>query len=439
MKLAVVGTGYVGLVAGACFAEAGNDVVCVDVDEEKIASLRRGTIPIYEPGLQPIVERNLREGRLGFTTDLAAAVARAQTIFLAVGTPPGPDGRADLGQVHAAADAIAAAMPADRVVVVKSTVPLGTVEALAERMAARTPHRVQVAMNPEFLREGSAVEDFQRPDRVVIGARDEDVHALLGDLYAAFVPDPARILHVSIASAELIKYASNAMLATRISFINELSRLAERTGADIEDVRRGVGADERIGPAFLRAGVGYGGSCFPKDVRALLAAALERGVELEIVRAVHRVNESQKRVLLERIVERYGGNLTGRTFAVWGLAFKPNTDDMREAPSIVLIEGLLARGASIRAYDPVAVRRAQQVFGNRIAYCATNYEALEGADALAIVTDWPEFRMPDFDKVRSLLREPVVFDGRNLYSPARMDQMGFTYVSVGRPAVYGTD
>lgn len=436
MHIGVIGTGYVGLVAGACFAESGNDVICADIDEEKIARLNGGEIPIYEPGLEPIVERNLREERLRFTTDVAMAVRESDVIFIAVGTPPGEDGSADLKHVLAVAETIGRNMNGEKVVVTKSTVPVGTALKVKAAIEAHTSHPVHVCSNPEFLKEGAAVEDFMRPDRVVIGADSEHAKRVMGELYAPFVRTGKPVLFMDIASAEITKYASNAMLATRISFMNMIARLCEAVGADVDAVRRGVGTDSRIGPSFLFAGCGYGGSCFPKDVKALIRTLGEYDVDAGILDAVEALNESQKRFVLDRAVERFGEDLSGRTFALWGLAFKPETDDMREAPSLVVVEGLLERGATVRAHDPEAMEVAKRYhFGDRITYCENNYEALEGADALLVLTEWQPYRRPDLDRLRTLLAEPVIIDGRNLFDPARMAEEGFEYVSIGRVPV----
>jgi len=441
MNVTVIGSGYVGLVAGACLADAGNQVVCLDVDARKIAQLNSGGIPIYEPGLEDIVARNRQAGRLVFTTDVAASVAHGALQFIAVGTPPDEDGSADLKHVVAAARGIGRHMDGYRVVVTKSTVPVGTADkvraAIQEELAARgARHELSVVSNPEFLKEGAAIEDFMRPDRIVVGADDARAGALLRELYAPFQRNHERILMMSVRSAELTKYAANAMLATRISFMNELANLAERLGADIEEVRQGIGSDPRIGYHFLYAGVGYGGSCFPKDVAALQRTAEEAGRPLQLVSAVEKVNEAQKHVLGSKIKAHFGARLAGRRIAVWGLAFKPNTDDMREASSRVLISDLLAEGAMVRGYDPVAGEAARGLFeryqGVEIAGSAM--DALEGCDALAIVTEWREFRSPDFAAVRAKLSTPVIFDGRNLYDPAVVRSYGLEYHPIGRRA-----
>jgi UDPglucose 6-dehydrogenase len=443
MQIAVVGTGYVGLVAGACLAETGNDVVCCDIDARKIARLNAGEVPIYEPGLAPLVERNLAEGRLSFTTEVASAVAEAEVIFIAVGTPPGEDGSADLQHVLAVAETIGRSMPArgpEKIVITKSTVPVGTARKVKEAIARHTARRVHVCSNPEFLKEGAAVQDFLKPDRVVVGVESEHAREKLAELYAPFVRTGNPVLFMDLASAEITKYAANAMLATRISFMNTIAGLCEAVGADVALVRQGIGTDERIGPSFLFAGIGYGGSCFPKDVQALVHTLHTVGVDAAILEGVEKVNAAQKGLLLERVVARYGADLSGRVFAVWGLSFKPETDDMREAPSLMIVRGLLARGAAVRAHDPEARHEAERYFGDllpggRLTLCEKNYECLEGADALLVLTEWQPYRRPDFDRVKALLKQPVVFDGRNLWEPEKMRERGFHYTSIGRPAV----
>lgn len=436
MNIGVIGTGYVGLVVGACLAETGNDVLCADIDAEKVERLNAGDVPIYEPDLERLVERNLETGRLRFTTSVAETVRASTVVFIAVGTPPNEDGSADLQHVLAVAEEIGRAMNGEKIVLTKSTVPVGTAREVRETIERLTSHPVHVCSNPEFLKEGAAVEDFMKPDRVVIGADSERAKEVLAELYAPFVRTGNPILFMDIPSAELTKYAANAMLATRVSFMNEMAQVCERVGANIDLVRYGIGSDRRIGPGFLFAGVGYGGSCFPKDVKALVRTGDEIRYALRILRAVEAVNDGQKRVILEKIDRHFGeGKARGRTFAVWGLSFKPETDDMREAPSIVVVEGLLERGAHVRAHDPQAMRTARTVFGDRITYCAQDYDALEGAEALIVVTEWNQYRRPDFERVRRLLRKPLVFDGRNLYAPERMAALGFTYYSIGRAAV----
>jgi UDPglucose 6-dehydrogenase len=439
MNLTVVGTGYVGLVTGACLANVGNEVLCVDLDANKVAKLSDGMVPIYEPGLHDIVRRNLAAGRLQFTSDPAKGARFGKLQFIAVGTPPDGSGSADLSHVLSAARSIGEYMDGDRVVINKSTVPVGTAgrvhACIASALATRgASHAVSVVSNPEFLKEGAAVADFMRPDRIVIGSDDAAATMLLRELYAPFGRNHERLMVMGVRSAEMTKYVANAMLATRISFMNEMALLAEDFDADIDAVRRGIGSDERIGHHFLYAGCGFGGSCFPKDLRALTRSAADVGRDLTLLRAVEQVNEAQKTLLWRRVVERFGADLHGRLFAVWGLAFKPNTDDIREAPSRVLIDELLARGAHVQAYDPVAMPAAQRAFGarQRLSYADRAFDALEGADALLIVTEWTEFRSPDFAGMRAVMRSPVVFDGRNLYEPSLMRSHGFEYRGVGR-------
>ena len=439
MKITVIGTGYVGLVSGACLAEMGNDVLCLDIDPKKIAILEAGGLPIHEPGLDQVVARNVAAGRLHFTTDVPRAVAHGTLQFIAVGTPPDEDGSADLKYVLEAASGIGRHMTDYKVVVDKSTVPVGTADkvraAIAEELAARRIElRFAVVSNPEFLKEGAAVEDFMRPDRIIVGAEDEQAILLMRALYAPFQRNHERLVVMDLRSAELTKYAANAMLATRISFMNELALLAERLGADIEQVRQGIGSDPRIGFGFLYAGCGYGGSCFPKDVSALIRTAAESGRGLQVLCAVQAANEDQKQVLVEKILRRFGPDLRGRNFALWGLAFKPNTDDMREAPSRVLIEALVARGARVTAYDPVAMTEARRVFAEQPALTLVEQamDALVDADALVIVTEWKEFRSPDFARIKALLRQPVLFDGRNMFDPALPQGAGIEYHAIGR-------
>ncbi len=440
MKITIIGTGYVGLVTGTCYADVGNDVLCLDVDERKIALLNAGEVPIFEPGLRELIARNRAAGRLHFTSDAKSAAEFGQVQCIAVGTPPGEDGSADLQHVVAAARAIGRHMNAYRVVATKSTVPVGTADKVREAIAGELRARgadvpFSVVSNPEFLKEGAAIEDFMRPDRIIVGSDDERATQVMRTLYGPFQRNHERLLVMDVRSAELTKYAANAMLATRISFMNELANLAERLGADIEHVRLGIGSDPRIGYHFLYAGIGYGGSCFPKDVKALIHTARSAGAEARLIAAVEEVNERQKSVLARKIVARLGERLEGRRIAIWGLAFKPNTDDMREAPSLVLISELLAHGASVTAYDPVAVREARRLFEGepRVRFAQSTLEALEGADALAIVTEWKEFRSPDFDEIRSRLKTPAVFDGRNLYEPAEVRRHGLEYYPIGRP------
>ncbi len=435
MNVAVIGSGYVGLVLGACLAESGNDVISADIDEAKVTRLNRGEVPIYEPGLEPLIRSNLAAGRLRYTTDVAEAVRASKVIFIAVGTPPGEDGSADLKHVLEVAEAIGMAMNDEKIVVTKSTVPVGTAGKVRKAIERHTSLPVHVCSNPEFLKEGAAVDDFMKPDRVVLGVDSEYAGEVLSDLYAPFVRRSGEILLTDVPSAEITKYAANAMLATRISFMNAVAQLCEEAGADVDAVRRGVGSDARIGPAFLYPGVGYGGSCFPKDVKALARTMRELGADASIVEAVEAVNERQKRVLLERLVACLGEDLSGRRIAVWGLAFKPNTDDMREAPSLVTIEGVLERGGSVVAHDPVAMEEARKHLGDRIRYARSNYDALEGADALVIHTEWHPYRHPDFGRMREALRRPLVLDGRNLYDPWKMAAQGFEYRCIGRPYV----
>ena len=439
MKVTVIGTGYVGLVTGACLAEMGNHVVCLDVDEGKIRVLNEGGIPIHEPGLEQIVVRNREAGRLQFTTDVTAAVGHGTMQFIGVGTPPDEDGSADMQYVLAAAASIGRHMSDYKVIVNKSTVPVGTADRVQQRVAAELEARhlsvdFAVVSNPEFLKEGAAVEDCMRPDRIVVGAGDERAILLMRALYQPFMRNHERLQIMDVRSAEFTKYAANAMLATRISFMNELALLAEKVGADIEQVRKGIGSDPRIGTHFLYAGTGYGGSCFPKDVKALIHTGHENGMTLKVLTAVEHANDQQKMVLVEKLIKRFGDDLTGRTFAVWGLAFKPNTDDMREAPSRVIVDELLRRGACIRAYDPVAMAEAKRVLGDLkgLSYSNSAADALAGADALLVVTEWREFRTPDFDEIKSVLKQPLVFDGRNLWEPALMRSLGIDYHGIGR-------
>ena len=435
MQIAVIGTGYVGLVLGACLAETGRDVVCVDIDEAKIQKLREGIIPIYEPGLEPLVKRNLADGRLRFSTDVAGAVRESEVIFIAVGTPPGEDGSADLKHVLKVAATIGENMNGEKVVITKSTVPVGTAPKVKAEIEKRSSYPVHVCSNPEFLKEGAAVDDFMKPDRVVVGVETEYAKEVLTELYEPFVRTGKPIIFMDIASAEITKYAANAMLATRISFMNMIGRLCAEVGADVDLVRRGVGSDARIGSAFLFAGCGYGGSCFPKDVQALVRTLRDFGVDGGILEAVEELNESQKELPLKQVDARFGKNLKGKRFAVWGLSFKPETDDMREAPSITVVNGLLAAGADVHVHDPEAMDVARSEFGERVTYHQINYDATEGADALIILTEWQQYRRPDLDRIRALLRTPVIIDGRNLFDPERMAEHGFEYYSIGRPAV----
>jgi len=435
MNLCVIGTGYVGLVAGTCFAESGNEVICVDIDERKIADLRSGKVPIYEPGLEELIRRNTADGRLRFTTDLATAVKESMVCFVAVGTPSDIDGSADVRMVLQATADIARAMPGYRIIVLKSTVPVGTADRVRETMSAATSHPFDLVSNPEFLKEGAAVEDFMKPDRVVIGGNSERALSLIKELYSPFVRTENPILVMDNRSAEITKYAANAFLATRISFINQVANLCEKVGADVADVRRGIGFDRRIGHYFLFPGVGYGGSCFPKDVRAVIRTAEECGTGFSLLREVEAINERQKSLLVEKAHAHFGADLRGRKFAVWGLAFKPRTDDMREAPALVIVEALLKAGAEIAVHDPEALGRARELFGERVSYHRANYDALADADALLIVTEWNEFRRPDFSRMKSIMKTPIIFDGRNLYEPSVMQQEGFTYYPIGRTPV----
>jgi len=435
VKLCVIGSGYVGLVAGTCFAESGNDVICADIDADKVARLQRGDIPIYEPGLQELVKRNVTEGRLSFTTDLRDAVRRSLVCFIAVGTPPGEDGGADLAAVIRVAAEIGEAMDGYRVIVDKSTVPVGTAERVRQVIASRTSHPFDVVSNPEFLKEGAAIEDFMKPDRVVIGADTPRAVELMKELYSPFVRTEQPIVVMSAASAEMTKYCANAMLAARISLMNEFANLCEKVGADVDDVRRGIGFDRRIGHHFLFPGVGYGGSCFPKDVKAVIKTAEQYDLDFRMLRAAEEVNERQKRTLVEKVMQHFGEYLRGMRFAVWGLAFKPRTDDMREAPALTVIEGLLRAGAEVHAHDPEALTEAHRLFGDRVRYHRVNYDALQDADALLVLTEWNEFRRPDFARMRELMKRPVIFDGRNIYDTKQMQELGFTYYSVGRRPV----
>jgi UDPglucose 6-dehydrogenase len=433
MRIAVIGTGYVGLVVGACFAETGNEVICVDKDAAKVRMLKRGKIPIYEPGLEEIVRRNHAEKRLQFTQTLPDAVRRAEVIFIAVGTPTAEDGSADLQHVLSAAREVARAMNGYKVIVDKSTVPVGTSELVRTTMEKETRYPFSVVSNPEFLKQGAAVEDFLKPDRVVIGATDTRAAEIMVDLYRPFTRTGAPIMVMDAASAELCKYAANAMLATRISFMNEVANVCELFGADVDKVRQAVASDKRIGPAFLFPGIGYGGSCFPKDVKAIIKFSSDKKYGFKILEAVEAVNARQKERLLAKLDKHFGKSLKGKTIAVWGLAFKPRTDDMREAPAVPLIKGLLARGAKVRAFDPEASDMARMFFGKKIHYARHAYDALSGADALLVVTEWNEFREPDFKRMKRLMKEPTVFDGRNIYDPQQIRGFGFTYSSIGRP------
>ena len=443
MKVCVIGTGYVGLVAGACFADSGNTVICVDIDKEKIEKLKKGVIPIYEPGLKEIVLNNVEKERLFFTTSIKEGVEKSDIIFIAVGTPEGEDGSADLSYVLQAARDIAKHMNGYKIIVNKSTVPVGTAEKVKKEVEKITNHPFDVVSNPEFLKEGAAVQDFLKPDRIVIGTNSEKARKIMVDLYSPFVRKKERIILMDNVSAELTKYAANSMLATRISFMNDLANLAEKVGADIEKVRIGIGTDSRIGLAFLFPGVGYGGSCFPKDVKAILKTGEEHGHKLKVIDAVEKVNKEQRKIMVDRVLKFFNDNVEGKTFAVWGLSFKPNTDDMREAPSIDIIKGLVEKGANIQAYDPVATENAKRVFKrlgieNKITFCPKQYGALQDADALIVVTEWMEFRKPDFEIIKKLLKTNTIFDGRNIYKPENMKELGFNYFSIGRkPVIQG--
>jgi UDPglucose 6-dehydrogenase len=436
MKIAVVGTGYVGLVTGTCFAEAGNDVICVDIDAAKVARMQKGKIPIYEPGLEHLFKRNIKEGRLAFTTDLKQGVADAAVIFLALPTPPGEDGAADLSYVLGVAGELGPILKQYAVVVDKSTVPVGTAERVRQEIAKNAKVEFDVVSNPEFLREGHAVEDFQRPDRVVIGASSERARKVMDRLYRDFVKSGNPIHFMDERSAEMTKYAANAFLATKISFMNQIANLCEIVGAEVDEIRLGIGSDPRIGQQFLYAGIGYGGSCFPKDVMALRQTATENGYTLGILEAVSDANAAQKQRLPDKIMKYYKGSVRGKTFALWGLAFKPGTDDIREAPALDLIEALTAAGAKIVAFDPEAMENVKRYYGSNpnLGFADTSYKALAGADALIVVTEWPEFRTADFTKIKTALRAPVIFDGRNIYRPEEMRELGFYYESIGRGA-----
>lgn len=432
MKIAIIGTGYVGLVTGTCFAETGNHVCCVDIDQEKVDRLSSGTIPIYEPGLEKLFLRNLNEKRLRFTTSLADGIREARIIFLALPTPPGADGSADLRYVLGVAEQIGALLTDYKIIVDKSTVPVGTAQLLGEKIAASSRAEFDVVSNPEFLREGVAVEDFMKPDRVVIGTRSDKARKIMGELYEPFVRQGNPILFMDEASAELTKYAANSFLAAKISFMNEIARLCERLGADVDMVRRGMGSDDRIGKRFLFPGIGFGGSCFPKDVQALAHSARKAGYRFRILEAVMEVNEEQKRFLVPKIQARFGKDLSGKTFALWGLAFKPNTDDIREAPALAIIDALLEAGASVRAYDPEAMANVRKLYKDRIQYASDEYSCLDRADALVIATEWSVFRIPDFERMIGLLNQPLIYDGRNVFMAERMRDLGFEYHSIGR-------
>jgi len=432
MKICIIGTGYVGLVAGVCFAENGNDVICVDKDSKKIEGLKRGKVPIYEPGLEELLKRNTKKERLQFTTNLKKAVKESFIIFIAVGTPQDDDGSADLNHVLEVAALIGKAMNGYKIIATKSTVPVGTTNRVRDAIGKETEHPFNVASNPEFLKEGAAVNDFMKPDRIIIGTDNQEAADIMKELYSPFVRTGNPILIMDIESAEMTKYAANAMLATRVSFMNELANLCEKVGADISDVRKGMGTDPRIGYSFLFPGVGYGGSCFPKDVKAIIRTAEENNYDLNILKAVDLANTNQREILVKKIMEHFGGNLKGRVIGIWGLSFKPNTDDIRDAPSLVIINRLLEVGARIKAYDPAAMDEVKKEFYDRIKYSKKSYDALEGADALVLITEWNEFREPDFERILKLMNTPVVFDGRNIFNPRKLQEMGFTYYGVGR-------
>jgi UDPglucose 6-dehydrogenase len=435
MKIAVVGTGYVGLVTGTCLAETGNTVVCVDINESKVKRMQAGEIPIYEPHLDSYFERNIKEGRLVFTTNLAEAIKEAKIIFLALPTPPGEDGSADLSYILGVADELGKLITEYKIIVDKSTVPVGTAELVRDRIAKNAVCEFDVVSNPEFLREGYAVDDFMKPDRVVIGASSEKARKVIEELYKPYVRQGNPIIFMDERSAELTKYAANAFLATKISFMNEIANLCEKVGADVDAVRIGIGSDDRIGKRFLFPGIGYGGSCFPKDVKALAKSALDNDYNFQILKAVMAVNEVQKTIIIPKVKEHFSSNLKGKKIAIWGLAFKPDTDDIREAPSLYIIDSLLHEGCTVSVYDPEAIKNVKGIFGDKLQYGANQYDVLNGADALIIATEWGLFRTPDFDRVSQLLKSKVIFDGRNLYSNEQMRQLGFTYYSIGREAI----
>jgi UDPglucose 6-dehydrogenase len=432
MNLVVIGTGYVGLVTGACMAETGHNVTCVDIDSAKIAALKQGVVPIYEPGLEEILARNIAKERLHFTTDLPKAIPTAEILMIAVGTPPAEDGSADLSHVLDVAETIGRHMNGYKIVVNKSTVPVGSGDKVRERIRQFAKHEFDVVSNPEFLKEGDAVNDFLKPDRIVLGVSSSRAEEMMRHLYAPFQRTGDRLIVMDIRSAEMTKYAANALLATKISFMNEMANLCEKIGADVNSVRLGVGSDTRIGAQFLFPGVGYGGSCFPKDVSALLKIGAAAKNPLKVLGAVDEVNNAQRMKIAEKTIAKFGENLSGRTFALWGLAFKPRTDDMREAPAIYTVNALTSRGATVRGYDPAAMHEARRILGDKITLFEDNYSVLDGADALLIVTEWQEFRDPDFERMKSLLKAPVIFDGRNLFEPAEMRKQGFEYICIGR-------
>ncbi len=432
MHIAVIGSGYVGLVAATCLSEMGNDVICVDNNIEKIENLKKGIIPIYEPGLKPMIERNTVEKRLIFTTDIAVAVRKSSIIFIAVGTPPDEDGSADLKHVLTVASEIAKHMDGSRIVVNKSTVPVGTADIVTEQINKGTDHEVYVVSNPEFLKEGSAIDDFMKPDRVVIGTDSPEVAETMKELYSPFVRTNNPVLVMSKRSAEMTKYVANSLLATRISFMNEIANMCDSVGADVHDIRVGIGSDRRIGSSFLFPGAGFGGSCFPKDIRALQKTAIANGVELRVLKAVTDVNLDQKKLLVRKVTDHFGENLNGFTIGVWGISFKPNTDDIREAPALTVIKGLLERGATIAAYDPQAMENASEVLGDSVRYASSVYDAVTGADAMVLVTEWTEFREPDFPRMAEIMKQPVIFDGRNVFNPDKLRKLNFTYFGIGR-------
>jgi len=435
MKIAIIGTGYVGLVTGTCFAETGNDVICVDNNMDKIENMKSGIMPIYEPGLDELAKRNVKEGRLFFTTDIKHAIESSLFVFICVGTPPKKDGSADLSSVWNVAESIGKNINGYKIIVTKSTVPVGTTDRVKEIVSKGSKQQFDVASNPEFLKEGAAIDDFMKPDRIVIGTEDPRVEELLKELYSPFVRTGKPILAMNIRSSELTKYAANAMLATRISFMNEIANLCEKVGADINMVRIGMGTDPRIGSSFLFPGVGYGGSCFPKDVRAIVEVGRDVGYEMKILPMVEEVNQYQKQLLAYKIIEYFKGNIKGRKIAVWGLAFKPRTDDMRDAPAIEIINKLLEAGALIEAYDPVAIHEAKKIFADKIKYGEKNYDILNNADALAVITEWNEFREPDFERLKSVMKHPVIFDGRNIYDGKKIKAKGFDYIGIGRKPI----
>ena len=432
MRITVIGTGYVGLVAGACLADMGNDVICVDNNEEKLKKLEQGIIPIYEPGLEELVKSNVLENRLSFTSDIDMAVKKSEVCFIAVGTPQDEDGSADLHYVLGVAEEIAKAMNGYKVIVDKSTVPVGTAEKVTEIIRKHTDYDFDVVSNPEFLKQGNAVDDFLMPDRVVIGSNSEKATAIMQDIYSPFFRTGNRVIVMDVKSAEMTKYASNSFLATKISFMNEIAQLCEKVGADAEMVRVGMSTDSRIGNKFLFPGLGYGGSCFPKDVKALIKTGADNGIDMNIIKSADETNKQQRQLFINKIIARFGEDLTGKTFAVWGLAFKPKTDDMREAPAITIINDLLNRGAKVQAYDPKAMNSAKYHFQDRITYAKSSYETLKDADALLLLTEWNEFRRPDMDRIKELLKTPIIFDGRNQYNVERTTQRGFEYVCVGK-------